>query len=148
MSIATFRKMTRNQIINVLLFLIQLPIAAYCGEIANQKIHRMSCRNEAIFKKFGGDFMVKSSSSKLISSITARLLPDCARSCIKHSRCKSLIYKKKPATKTELNCQLLDVEKFFLANDDIKYSVGWIYYEPLQQVKSGIYIKGSTHRAE
>ena len=140
--------MTRNQIINVLLFLIQLPIAAYCCNITLRKIHRMFCRNEATFKSFDKDFMVKLNSSKLISSITAPLLPDCARSCIKHSGCKSLIYKKKPATTTELNCQLLDVEKSSLANDDIGNSVGWIYYEPLQQVKSGIYIKGSANRGK
>ena len=79
-------------------------------------------------------FALKASSSQLISSVNVLLLPHCARNCIKTDSCKSLVYRKKPETATEKNCQLLKVEKSSLSSSDTESSVGWAYYEPLQQV--------------
>ena len=123
-----------KQIINILFFVAQgLPIAS-SGKISSNKINRMSCRNEATFKAIDRGFKVKESSAKLISTTNVPFLPNCARSCIKASGCKSAIYKKNPTTATERNCQLLNVEKISLTNDDKQSSSGWIYYEPLHQV--------------
>ena len=119
-----------------------IALNALCCEA---KISRMGCRNEATFKASGTDFILKASSPQLISQTHAPLLPHCARSCIKANECKSMIYKKKPATKTEKNCHLLKSEKRHLTNSDIQSSLGWIYYQPLQQVGTPILI--SYHSA-
>ena len=130
--------MAWNQVINIALPIINVLTAICFGNIASQKIHRMSCRKEGTFKANGKDFMVKPSSSRLISTVKAIMLAHCARSCIRTNECESMIYKKKSK---EQNCQLLNVEKSSLANDDIQNSVGWIYYGPLQQVYVSTFIK-------
>ena len=123
-----------KQVINIVLIIpVTLSIFSLC-EVLSQKIHRMNCRNEATLKAIDKDFMVKESSSKFISSTSVLLLPHCARNCLKTSECKSVIYKKIPATPTEKNCQILNVEKSALVSNDKQSSAGWIYYEPLQQV--------------
>ena len=126
-----------NHIINIALLIVNVLVAICFDKITSQKIHRMNCRKEATFKANGKDFMVKSSSSKLVSTITTPLLPHCARSCLRKNECKSVVHKK---SITEQNCQMLNVEKSSLANDDIQNSVGWIYYEPLQQVYFSTFI--------
>ena len=113
-----------------------VTLNALCCEALSSKISRMGCRNEATFKASGTDFILKASSPKLISTAHAPLLPHCARSCIRANECKSMIYKKKPATKTEKNCQLLKSEKRNLTNSDTESSLGWMYYQPLQQVST------------
>ena len=129
------KEMNRNQVINIkIILLTQILMTAGLGKISDEKLHRMSCRREATFKAIQTGFVVKASSSQLISAINITLLPHCARSCIKTDSCKSLVYRKKPATTTEKNCQLLKVEKSSLSNTDIESSAGWTYYEPLQQV--------------
>ena len=125
--------MAQNQIINI--SFITILVIAFFHKVKLQKIHRMSCRNEATFKANARDFVVKESSSKLISTIRVLLLPNCARSCIKTTGCKSLFFKKNATTSAEKNCQLLNVEKSYLTSDDIQSMTGWIYYEPLQQVQ-------------
>lgn len=131
--------MDRNQIINIALFIPLIFIEVSSGTVTTKKIHRSSCHNEATFKSNGKDFKAKASSSKLISSTNAPLLSHCARSCIRHNGCNSLIYKKNPSTTSEHNCQLLNVEKSSLVNDDTEHSIGWIYYYPLQQVNKSTY---------
>ena len=127
--------MVPHHIINIAMILVaQTIMAAGLGQISNQKLHRLSCRKEATFKANGTGFMVKAISSKLISTTNAPLLPHCARRCIRTDDCKSMLFKKKPVTATDSNCQLLKVEKMNLTNDDMENSIGWIYYEPLQQV--------------
>ena len=125
--------MARNQVINISSIIIL--VIAFLHNAKLQKIHRMSCRNEATFKANARDFVVKESSAKLISTIKALLLPNCARSCIKTSECKSFLFKKNTTLSTEKNCQLLNVEKNNLTSGDIQGMAGWVYYEPLQQVQ-------------
>ena len=128
--------MNRNQIIIIAIILLtKMLMVADMGKISNKKLHRMNCRKEATFKAMKTGYAVKASSSQLISSINVSLLPHCARNCIKTDSCKSLVYRKKPATTTEKNCQLLKVEKNSLRSSDLEDSVGWTYYEPLQQVR-------------
>ena len=129
-------------IINVGMVLLALiPIIGALGKITSQPIHRMSCRKEATFKANGTGFILKPSSSKLISTTNAPLLPHCARLCTNTDNCKSLVYKKQPSVVTDNNCQILTVEKMNLAKDDIENSVGWIYYEPLQQAGRFCYLE-------
>ena len=125
--------MTWNQVINI--SFIAILVITFLHKAKLQKIHRMSCRNEATFKANARDFVVKESSSKLISTIRVLLLPNCARSCIKTTGCKSLFFKKNATTSTEKNCQLLNVEKSNLTSYDIQNMTGWVYYVPLQQVQ-------------
>ena len=124
--------MARNQGINVAF--ITILVIAFVHKAKLQKIHRMSCRNEATFKANARDFVVKESSSKLISTIRVLLLPNCARSCIKTTGCQSLLFKKNTTISTEKNCQLLNVEKSNVPSDDIQSMTGWVYYQALQQV--------------
>ena len=79
--------------------------------------------------------MVKASSSKLISTTSVPSLTQCLRSCIRNDDCKSMVYKKKPATTKEKNCQILNVERSNLTNDDMVASTGWEYYEPVKTVR-------------
>ena len=129
--------MARKQVINI--SVIMILVMAFLHKSKLQKIHRMSCRNEATFKANGRDFVVKESSSKLISTIKALLLANCARSCIKTSECKSFLFKKNATLSTEKNCQLLNVEKNNLTSYDMQNMTGWVYYEPLQQVQFGCF---------
>ena len=127
--------MGSDHIINVaMIFVAQALMAAGLGQISNQKLHRLSCRKEATFKANGTGFMVKASSSKLISTSHTPWLASCARTCIQTDDCKSMLFKRKPAMATDSNCQTLKVEKMSLASDDMENSIGWTYYEPLQQV--------------
>ena len=126
--------MNPNRIINMVLPINNILLVIGLYQVHSQKIHRRNCRNEAIFKANGTSFVVKANSSTLIVTMNAPLLPNCARRCIKTNGCKSVIYKKEPATPTERNCQILNAEKADLTGDEIESSTGWIYYEPLQQV--------------
>ena len=118
-----------------------ITVNVLCREVLSSKISRMSCRNEATFKANGTDFILKVSSPQLISTTYASSLTHCARSCIKSNTCKSMIYKKKSAQKTEKNCQLLKSEKQNLTNSDFESSLDWIYYQPLQQVCRRLFIR-------
>ena len=134
--------MGRYYIISIGMILISLiPMIAALGKITSQPIHRMSCRKEATFKANGTGFTVKASSSKLIATANVPLLPHCARRCVNTGNCKSLVYKKQPVVVTDINCQILKVEKMNLTNDDIEHSVGWIYFVPLQQAGKFSYFK-------
>ena len=120
--------MAWNQIVNIGLLLANMLITTYFVNIRSQNT---SCRNEANFRALGTGFAVKTKSSKLISTKNALSLSYCALKCINTNGCKSMLYNK---TSTKQNCQLLNVEKRSLANEDIQNSIGWDYYEPLPQV--------------
>ena len=129
--------MASSQIINISLLLIPILTTTCFTSVRSQSTTRLSGRKEAILKLNGKDFAVKTSSSKLISTINGFLLSYCALNCINTNGCKSVLYNKKS---TEQNCQLLNVEKRSLSNEDIQNSVGWDYYEPLPQVYVSTFI--------
>ena len=124
--------MNSNKIINISIAIVLQVLTSV--EATSQKFHRSSCHREATFKANGGNFMVKASSSKLISTTSVPSLAQCSRSCVRNDDCKSMVYKKKPATTKEKNCQILNVERSKLTNDDMVASTGWQYYEPVKMV--------------
>ena len=133
---------THSRVGTFLIFCI--TVNALCCEALSPKISRMGCRNEAIFKASGTGFILKANSPQLISTTYAPLLTHCARSCIKSNICMSMIYKRKLVNKAEKNCQMLKSEKQNFTNSEIESSLGWIYYQPLQQVCTFILVGYQT----
>ena len=124
---------------------IKILFLAILCKVELEKITRLSCRNEGTFKASGKDRIIKASSSILISNVKVASLAYCARNCIKANKCKSFVFKKNAATAFEKNCQLLNAEGSNVSLDEIQNSAGWIYYEPLQQVRLRITFPGCVY---
>ena len=123
--------MKKYQVVSIVIAILVQILTTADAKI--QKFHRNSCHKEANFKANGKNFMIKASSSKLISTINAPFLAHCARSCIRKDRCKSMVFKKKSTIMNENNCQILIAEKSEFTIDDTETSTGWKYYHPLKQ---------------
>eukprot|EP00794_Sanderia_malayensis_P002969 gene2969-3422_t len=97
-------------------------------------IYRSSCRRDALFKATDTDKKLSGQTANLITSTHVESLPLCARMCVQEEmkQCRSINYKKNPASKSDNNCQILNIDKNS-TTAVLHQSAGWKHYEPVQQ---------------
>ena len=94
------------------------------------KVHRSTCRRDAVFKATGRDKKLTLSPANILSTISALRLPHCAKHCTATVNCRSLNFK--PANTG--SCQILDIDKNNVSVTLVS-AVGWIHYEPISEVR-------------
>ncbi len=97
------------------------------------KIHRSSCRKDALFKLTDRNKKLQGQASNVIGSSRVKSLPLCVKLCMQPPNCRSINYKSEPGSNTEKNCQLLDIDKSN-STAQLTEAAGWKHYEPVSQV--------------
>eukprot|EP00794_Sanderia_malayensis_P014996 gene14996-16543_t len=104
------------------------------ADAAKYKIHRSSCRRDALFKIAGRD---KKLVGNILASVHVANLALCARQCTSSQSCQTINYKKQFSGQ-ELNCQLLNVT---MESEEVTLtaSTGWMHYAPVLQLAAFTY---------
>ena len=95
------------------------------------KIHRTSCRRDAVFEATDTDKVLVG--YKAMHSVTSTSLLDllyCTQHCIAMDECRSINFKE---AGNENNCQILDIDKGN-ASAQMQSAVGWVHHEPIAQL--------------
>lgn len=110
------------------------PPSSSASTTTNQsRIHRSACRRDALFKLTDTNQKLSGVTANLVGSSHVKDLSFCVRNCIKPLSCRSVNYKKNPATNAENNCELLDILKSS-SGVVLTSAPGWKHYEPIAQV--------------